>query len=85
VDTVLDNSDINLTGANTRATSLAGGTAYTVTTTFTTPITTAAGSYTLFIKTDGHGATVGGTNTDAGNLTESSESNNASSVSVALP
>jgi hypothetical protein len=75
-DAVLDNGDQNLAaklphhGAGGRR-ELHGD--YHVT---TTPAT-APGSYTLFIKADGHGATIGsGTNTDGGSLAEGNEANN---------
>ncbi len=85
-DSALDNSDQNLLGYSTRNTALAPGASYTVTTTFITTPTTAPGSYTLFIKVDGHGATVGaGTNTDGGSLVEANEANNIRSLALALP
>jgi hypothetical protein len=40
----------------------------------------------LFVKADGHGATLNlGTNTDNGNVVESNEANNTASASVVLP
>ena len=56
-----------------------------VTTTFTTSTTISAGSYTLFIKTDGHGTTTGGTNTDNGVVAEPDEVNNVVAIPVVLP
>ena len=84
-DTVLDNADPNLTGTHTHSTALAAGASYTLTTTFTTSTTVAAGSYTLFIKTDGNGTTTGGTNTDNGVLAEANEANNVVAIAVVLP
>jgi galactitol-specific phosphotransferase system IIB component len=84
-DATLDNSDVNLSGFANHGSALAAGGSYTATTNFTASAATAPGAYTLFIKTDAHGSTVGGTNTDNGNLVESNESNNAASLSVTLP
>jgi len=86
-DATLSTNDVNLGGWSGRSSALAVGASYTNTTTFTTTTTTAAGSYTVFMKTDGHGTTVGtgGTSTDGGNLAESNESNNAAALSVTLP
>ncbi|MBI3344191.1 MAG: hypothetical protein HY028_04940, partial [Gammaproteobacteria bacterium] len=84
-DATLDNADLNLSGYNYRNTDVAPGASYTVTVTYTTSTTTTAGAYRLFIKADGHGAQVGGTNTDSGNVTESNETNNAASVAITLP
>ena len=84
-DTTLDNADVNLTGYTLRNTILASGASYTVTTTYTTPTTATPGSYTLFVKADGHGTTTGGTNTDNGAIAEGNESNNAQALSLALP
>ena len=84
-DTVLDNADPNLTGTHTHNTALAAGASYTLTITFTTSSTVAAGSYTLFIKTDGHGTTTGGTNSDNGVLAEPNEANNVVAIPVVLP
>jgi hypothetical protein len=82
---VLDNSSVNLSAYNYRLAALAAGSSYSVTTTFTTTTTTAAGSYTLFVKADGHGSQVGGTNTDDGIVAEANESNNVASQVVVLP
>ena len=86
IDGVLDNADLNLTGYRTNSAVLAPGASYTATVTFTTPTSTAAGSYTLFIKTDGRGAAIGqGTNTDSGKVVESNELNNVMAIPVVLP
>ncbi len=46
---------------------------------------TPAGSYTLFIKADGHGPAVGnGTNTDAGSLVEADDANNTRALTITL-
>ncbi len=83
---VLDNNSLNLFGYNTRSAALAAGSNYTVTTNFSTPTTQAAGTYTLFIKADGHGAALGaGTNTDTGNVVEANETNNTQALSLTLP
>ncbi len=85
-NTTLDNSDQNLAGYHTQSTSLAPGASYVVNMTYTTSTTTAAGNYTLFIKADGRGTTIGiGTNTDNGYVVEASDSNNATSVAITLP
>lgn len=86
-DGTLDNTDKNLGGWTSRGSPLAPGASYTNTVTFNTTTTTTSGAYTLFIKTDAHGTTLGmgGTNTDGGNLGEVSETNNALSVSINLP
>jgi hypothetical protein len=56
-----------------------------VTGTFTTSTSTPAGSYTLFIKADGHGPAFGnGTNTDAGSLAEANDANNARALTITL-
>jgi hypothetical protein len=84
VDSTLDNADTNF-GWSSRATALAAGGTYTTTITFTTSTTVTAGAYTLFLKTDGSGAMVGGSNTDNGRVAEANEANNTSAVSVTLP
>ena len=60
-------------------------------TTFTTSSSTPSGTYTLFLKADGHnggyisnGSYVGGTITDNGYLTESNEANNIVALPVSL-
>jgi hypothetical protein len=84
VDGTLDNADKALGGYNTRSTNLTAGASYVVNATFTTLSSTAAGNYTLFVKVDGRGGVLGGTNTDNGYITETSESNNVTSAAVAL-
>ena len=81
----LDNADTNVTGFSSHGTSVAVNGTYTNTVTFTTPTSTASGAYTLFVKTDGHGTSVGGTNTDSGNVAEANEQNNAYGISLSLP
>jgi hypothetical protein len=84
-DAVLDNADQHLNGWPRRDAALAPGASYTVTATFTTATSTAPGNYTLFVKADGHGPTVGdGTNTDAGNVGEANEANNSQPLPVTL-
>jgi YD repeat-containing protein len=85
-DGTFDNSDIGMYPYNTRSADLAGGASYTASLTLTTPSSTTAGSYTLFVKTDGHApAYISGTNMDNGNVTEVSETNNLLSTTVTLP
>jgi YD repeat-containing protein len=86
IDATLDNADAPLVSQR-RMSALAPGGSYTFTNTIvTTSTTTAPGTYTLFVKTDGHGATStgSGTATDSGNLAEASENNNVAPVSVTL-
>jgi hypothetical protein len=83
-DATFDNSDNNISWSS-HGSALAVNASYTSTVTMTTSNTTAAGTYTLFFKTDGHGSMVGGSNTDSGNLAESNEANNLVGVSVTLP
>ena len=86
IDGVLDNADVNLSGYRTNSAALAPGGSYTATVTFTTSTSTAAGSYTLFMKTDGRGAAISqGTNTDNGKVVESNELNNVMAIPVVLP
>jgi hypothetical protein len=84
---VLDNSVKVLGGNNTRTTNLAAGASYVVNTTLTTSAATAAGNYTLFVKTDGGWTTGSGPSaiTGSGYVTETSETNNVASVAVTLP
>jgi hypothetical protein len=82
---VLDDADQMLSGYTTRSTDLAGGANYPVSMTLTTTTATTAGTYTLFVKTDGKGALVGGANTDTGKVTELNAINNLASASVVLP
>ena len=85
-DGVLDNADLNLSGYRTSSAALAPGGSYTATVTYITPTSTAAGSYTLFMKTDGRGAAISqGSNTDNGKVVESNEPNNVMAVPVVLP
>ena len=84
-DGVLDNSDQMLSGFATHSTNLAGGASYGVSSTLITSSSTAAGSYTLFVKADGRGPQVAGTITDAGYVTETNEANNKASSVVVLP
>ena len=85
-DGVLDNADQNLTVYNFRNAALAVGASYTVTVTFVTTTATPAGAFTLFLKTDGRGTTIGsGSNTDQGTLSEGAEANNVVSIAVVLP
>jgi RHS repeat-associated protein len=76
---VLDNN-AQAANLNTRSTPLAPGASYTATVYFTASASTAPGTYTLFMKADGHiGA---GFRTDAGDLAEVDETNNVSSASA---
>ncbi|MBI3150062.1 MAG: IPT/TIG domain-containing protein [Betaproteobacteria bacterium] len=82
---VLDNTSLNLAGYNYQSAALAPGASYTVTRTFGTPTTTSPGAYTVYLKADGHGAYIGGTNTDAGAIAEANESNNTQALAINLP
>ncbi|HET9831893.1 MAG TPA: CARDB domain-containing protein, partial [Vicinamibacterales bacterium] len=85
IDGALDDTDQHLTGSPRRDAALAPGASYTVTGTYTTTTSTPAGSYTLFIKADGHGAVLGnGTNTDSGSLVEADDANNTRALTVTL-
>ena len=85
-DATLDNADANLSGNFQRGTSLASNATYAGSATFTTTTTTAPGTYTLFLKTDGRGASNGsGTNTDAGRVAEAFEGNKAYAIPITLP
>ena len=83
-DTVLDSADA-VAGYVIHSTALAAGASYTVNTTLVTATTTPAGAYTLFIKADGQGGALGGTNVDSGRITEGAEVNNVIPVAVVLP
>ena len=83
-DGTLDNADAVI-GYLNHSVALAAGSSYAAATTFTAAATTAPGSYTLFVKADGSGGPLGGTNTDNGRLAEGAEANNAISVAVVLP
>ena len=77
---LLDASSIALTGV-LRSTSLAGAANYTLNPTYlTTGIS--PGSYTLFLKADGHAGALAG---DNGVVAETSEANNVASFSIVLP
>ena len=85
-DAVLDNADQNLGTYSLHNTTLAPGASYTATTTYTTTTATASGTYTLFMKTDGHGTAIGsGTNTDNGAVAEGNETNNGQGLTLVLP
>ena len=87
IDATLDNADQSdiFHAINFNTAPLAPGASYTMTGTFTTNTTTAAGTYTLFVKADGHNAGyTGGTNTDNGAIAEANETNNAASATVVL-
>jgi uncharacterized membrane protein YhdT len=85
-DAVLDNADQNLGTYSLHNTALAPGAGYTVTTTYTSTATTAPGTYTLFMKADGHGTAIGsGTNTDNGAVAEVNETNNVQGLTLVLP
>jgi YD repeat-containing protein len=84
-DGTLDNADQSNSSLGYRSTTLAPGASYTVTANFTTSTTTASGSYTLFVKADGHSAAyTGGTNTDNGYLLEANDANNTASLALTL-
>ncbi len=82
-DGVLDNADLYI-GYTSRSAGLAVGANYSVNVTYVTATTTAAGTYTLFVKADGRSAYLSGSNTDTGTIAESSESNNTMAVTVVL-
>jgi len=52
------------------------GASYTASGAYTTLTTTTPGIYTLFVKADGKGGGLGGTNTDNGAVAEVNEANN---------
>ena len=81
---VLDDADQTNGSLSSRSTGLASGASYAVSGSFTTSTSTTPGGYTLFVKTDGHGAGIGGTNTNSGNLVEGNETNNTASATVVL-
>jgi len=74
-----------LGGYNTRTTDLAAGASYTVSTTFISSTSALPGTRTLFVKTDGLGGVLGGSNTDSGKVVEASESNNLQTTAIQLP
>ena len=84
-DSVLDNTDVNLSGYSTANVALAAGASYTVTKTYLASANIPAGIYSLILKTDGRGATIGGANTDSGYVAESNETNNVWVIPVTLP
>jgi hypothetical protein len=81
---VLDNSSQSNGWLNRRITTLAPGVSYIITANYITSTSTAQGSYTFFVKADGHNTSTGGTNTDNGNLVEPNETNNITSTTVTL-
>jgi hypothetical protein len=81
-DSTLDTTD-RVLGYQMRTTDLTAGAQYTVSMTCTTSTTTASGSYTLFVKTDGYDN--GSTYSATSELYESNESNNTASATVTLP
>ena len=70
-------------GSQVRSTDLAVDAEYTVSRTCLTSTTTAAGSYTLFLKADG--ASSSGKYSTSQALTEADETNNTVAISVTLP
>ncbi len=80
-----DDADEALGNAATRSVPLAPGASYTVNTTFTTATTTAAGSYTLFVKADGGSGAGQYAPTGPNVVSEFVESNNVQSAAVVLP
>jgi RHS repeat-associated protein len=81
----LDNADESNSYLTYRNAALAPGANYVVNASFTTSTTTGAGNYWFIVKADGHNpAHSGGTNTDAGQIAEANEANNAAVVNVAL-
>jgi hypothetical protein len=83
-DGTLDNADLYV-GALQHTAALAAGASYTASGTYITATTTAAGTYTLFVKADGRWSGTSGTATDNGYVAEANEANNVASVSVVLP
>jgi RHS repeat-associated protein len=84
-DGVLDDADQSQGFLNNQTVMLAPGASYTLTKTFTTSTTTGSGTYTFFVKADGHNAAfTGGSNTDGGNLVETNEANNTASAPLTL-
>jgi CARDB len=83
-DATLDNADAVI-GSLVHSVALAAGASYTTTATFVATAATAPGIYTLFVKADGNGGPLGGTNTDNGRLAEASETNNIQTLSITLP
>jgi YD repeat-containing protein len=81
---VLDGAPV-LAGYRQRTTALAAGASYSINATFTTDPTTNPGAYTLFLKADGRGGALGGSNTDSGSVAEANETNNTRALPVTLP
>ena len=82
---VLDNTSQSNGGfLNAQRTPLAPGASYPVSTGFTTYPGVAAGTYTFFVKADGHNDYTGGSNTDNGALPDANKANNVASASVTL-
>jgi len=87
VDGVLGVDDQVLGGYHYQGQPLAAGASYTRTVEYTATSATAPGSYTVFVKTDGHPQAewpYGGTALDGGNVKEADETNNVGSVGVVL-
>ena len=85
-DATLNDTDQVLGGFNTRSTNLAVGANYSVSTSFTTNTTTAAGAYTLIVKADGGTAASGQFAPTGPNfLFEVNEGNNTQGIAVNLP
>jgi len=83
-DATLNNNDL-VVGYLQRTVALAAGASYTASGTYTTLTTTVPGTYTLFVKADGKGGALGGTNIDNGAVAEANETNNTASATVVLP
>src|SRR4029079_791142 len=83
-DGTLDNSDL-VVGYLQHTTPLAAGASYNVSFTATTAASTAAGTYTLFLKADGRGGWLGYLNTDNGYVAEANETNNTQTLTITLP
>ena len=81
---VLDNSSQGSFYLNRQATPLAPGASYSINSTFTTNNVTPGGTYTFFVKADGHDDYTGGLNTDNGALPDANKANNVASVTVKL-
>ena len=84
----LDNTAENLDSYVYNGAPLLPMASYTQTTTYYSRSLLPAGTYTLFIKTDGRGnasSFTSGTNTDNGFVPEANETNNVRSITVVLP
>ena len=84
-DAVLNDTDQLLSGNNYCTTSLAAGSSYTVNLTFTTSTSATAGTYYLFVKTDGGAGTGQFSPTGANYVIEANETNNVASTTIVLP